>query len=185
MRIKTWIISLSLLSTVGCSCMNNTEKGMLGGAAVGTGAGALIGRGNPAAMVLGGIAGTMVGGIAGSSQDAREDRKAWAQANANAQAVQAARLVTVPEVIQLSQRGTHETLIINQINANGCQPITSNDIIDMQTQGVSPNVIAAMQQPRVVRPVVVAPPPRVVYVDPYGPPPPPPPVGVGVAVGIR
>jgi hypothetical protein len=184
MRIKTWIIGLSLLSTVGCSSMNNTEKGMAGGALVGTGAGALIGRGNPAAMVLGGVVGTMVGGVAGNAQDARDDRKAWAQANANAQAAQAQRMVTVPEVIQLSQRGTHETLIINQINANGCQPITSNDIIDMQGQGVSPNVIAAMQQ-RGARPVVVAP-ARVIY-DPYPPPypPPPPPVGVGVAVGIR
>src|SRR5262245_13841625 len=41
--------------------VSNTEKGLLGGAAVGSGAGALIGRGNPAAMSAG-VLGAATGG---------------------------------------------------------------------------------------------------------------------------
>lgn len=181
MRGKTWILGLSLLSTLGCSSMNNTEKGMLGGAAVGTGAGALLGRGHPGAMLVGGLLGTAVGGIAGSEQDRRDDRRAWAQAQANAQAQ---RQMSVPEVIQLSQRGTSDDIIINQIHSTGSVfNLTTNDLIDLQNHNVSNRVIAAMQARRIARPVVVAPapPPEVVYVAP--PPPPPPGFGVGVVIG--
>ncbi len=178
MRIKTWLIGLSLLSTVGCSAMNNTEKGLLGGAAIGTGAGALLTHGHPAGMLIGGALGAMTGGAVGSNQDYREDRRAATQAYANAQAQ---RMVTVPEVIQLTQQRTHESIIIGQINANGCARLTTNDILDMQNHGVSPNVIAAMQAPRYARPVVVAPRHDVVFIE--GPPPPPPQVGFGVVVG--
>jgi len=174
MRIKTWIIGLSLLSTVGCSAMNNTEKGMLGGAAVGTGAGALIGRGNPAAMVAGGIIGTAVGGIAGSGQDAREDQKRWAQAAANAQAQ---RQISVNEIVQMSQQRVPDQLIVNQLNASASSfELRGDDIIYLRQQGVSDYVISEMQVRRAPRAVIVQPRPVYVYDAP------PPPVGVGVAV---
>jgi hypothetical protein len=178
MRIKSWLISLSLLSTVGCSCMNNTEKGMLGGAALGTGAGALIGRGNPAAMVLGGVAGTMVGGLAGNAQDHREDRKAWAQASANAHA---ARQMSINEVVQLSQQRVPDQMIVNQMNTTGSTfDLRGDDLTYLRQQGVSDHVITQMQIRRGGQPVVMHPAPRVVYVEP---PPPPPHVSVGVGFG--
>ncbi len=173
MRIKTWIIGLSILSTVGCSGMSNAEKGMLGGAGVGTAVGALATRGNPAGMVLGGLFGTAVGGMAGESQDRREDRRAIAQAYANAQAQ---RQMSVQDVIQLSQRNTPDHIIIGQINSTGSAfNLSTNDILDMQNQGVSSAVIASMQSHR-PRAVVVGPPPPVVYMDA-----PPPHVGVVIA----
>ena len=178
MRTKTWLIGLSLLSTVGCSAMNNTEKGLLGGAAVGTGAGALLTRGHPAGMLVGGALGAMTGGIVGSEQDRREDRKAYAQAVANSQA---ARQMSVNEVIQLTQQRTPDHIIIGQINSTGSVfSLTTNDILDLQNHGVSSAVIQTMQARRYSRAVVVAPPPpQVVYVEP----PPPPGFVVGVGIG--
>ena len=177
MRIKSWIIGLSFLSTVGCSSMNNTEKGLLGGAALGTGAGALLTRGHPAGMLVGGALGAMTGGMVGSDQDRREDRRAYAQAVANSQAQ---RQMSVNEVIQLTQQRTPDHIIIGQIHSTGSVfNLTTNDILDMQNQGVSSAVISAMQARRYARPVVVGPPPpTVVYVDP----PPPPHFGVGVMI---
>ena len=177
MRINTWLIGLSLLSTVGCSSMNNTEKGMLGGAAVGTGAGALIGRGHPGAMLLGGALGTMVGGVAGSDQDRRDHNKAVAQAYAN----QAARSqMKVDEVVQMTQQRVPDQIIVNQMNSSGSSfDLRADDIIYLKQQGVSDFVISSMQVRRAPRAVVVHPQPVVVY----EPPPPPPQVGFGVVVG--
>src|SRR4051812_14097333 len=94
MKYKKWL-GLVLLAACGCSSMNNTEKGMLGGAAVGTGAGALIGRGHPGAMLVGGALGTIVGGVAGASQDQREDRKNFQNAQVAAINAQAARQMSL------------------------------------------------------------------------------------------
>lgn len=173
MRFKKCVLGLVLLGGVGCSCMDNTEKGMLGGGAIGTGAGALLTHGSPFGMLIGGLFGATLGGIAGNNQDRREDRRAVAQAYANAQA---ARQMSVQEVIQLSQRQTPDAIIINQINTTGSVfNLRSEDLMDMQQQGVSPQVIAAMQAAR-PRPVVLAPAPvGVIYADP-------PPVGVGVVI---
>ena len=178
MRIKTWIVSLSLLSTVGCSAMSNTEKGLLGGAAVGTGAGALIGRGHPAAMIVGGALGAMTGGVFGSDQDRREDRRAVAQAYANAHAQ---RQMSLNEVVQLTQQRVPDQIIVNQMNTSGSSfDLRADDIIFLRQQGVSDHIISEMQVRRGPRAVVVHPRPSYVIVDP---PPPPPHVGVGVMIG--
>jgi hypothetical protein len=183
---KLWLSGLLIL-TCGCSSMNNTEKGLLGGAAVGTGAGALIGRGNPAAMALGGIGGAAIGGIAGSAQDAREDRKkAYAAAEAAANA-QAARQMSINEIVQMAQQRQSDAVIIGQINTTGSIfRLTSDDVNYLHQQGVSDQVINYMQQPRYV---AVQPRPVVIYERPYvyPPPPPPPPVYVepGVSIGVR
>ena len=55
-------------ASVGCSTMNQTEKGVLGGGAIGAGVGTLIGHatGNPkTGAVVGGLLGAGVGGTAG------------------------------------------------------------------------------------------------------------------------
>ncbi|MBI2804563.1 MAG: hypothetical protein HYX68_06215 [Planctomycetes bacterium] len=182
MRSKTWIAGVLLISTVGCSSMNNTEKGMLGGAAVGTGAGALIGRGNPVAMLVGGIFGTAIGGMAGSNQDYREDRRAATIAAVNAQA---ARQMSINEVVQLSQRNTPDSIIIDQIRTTGSVfNLSTDDLTYLQDQRVSPRVIQEMQARRHARPVVIQEGPVIV-----GPPPviyePAPVFGVGIGYGRR
>jgi type II secretory pathway pseudopilin PulG len=172
-----------LTGGTGCSGMNNTEKGLLGGGLVGPGIGALAGRGNPAAMAIGGIGGAAVGGLFGAGQDRREEHKAAvARADAIATA-QSARQMSIHEVVQLSQTQTHEQIIINQIESTGSNfNLTTNDLSYLQQQGVSPRVITVMQARRYARPVVVH--ERPVYVVP-GPPPPPVYVEPGVSVGIR
>lgn len=178
MKIKTWILSTLLVSSAGCSAMNNTERGLLGGAALGTGAGALIGRGHPGAMLAGGVIGTMVGGIAGSEQDRREDRRA-AIAHANAQS---ARQMSLNEVVQMAQQGQSDSVILGQIDAtNSLFQLTTDDINYLHQQRVSDNVIRYMQARR-SRTVIVQPRPDVIYV---APPPPPPIYGSGVSIGVR
>ncbi|HEY1068342.1 MAG TPA: hypothetical protein VGE52_19615, partial [Pirellulales bacterium] len=107
--------------------------------------------------------------------------------------------VTIPDVLSMQRAGVSEDLIINHVRANSmATALTSNDLIALQQQGVSNNIIAAMQsspprsEPVGERPVVIRETPVVVdrYYDPYWGPhyhyrrrPPPchgPHVGVGV-----
>ncbi|MSQ95086.1 MAG: hypothetical protein EXR98_11100 [Gemmataceae bacterium] len=176
MKIRTCIASALLVSTVGCSSMNNTEKGLLGGTAVGAGAGALLGRGHPGAMLAGGVLGAAVGGIAGSDQDRREDRKA-AIAAANAPSH---RQMSLNEVVQMAQRGQSDSVIIGHINAtNSIFQLTTDDLNELHQQRVSDNVINYMQSRR-GRTVIMQQRPDVIYVAPpvYGP-------GVSIGVGGR
>ena len=65
----------------------------------------------------------------------------------------------------LGQAAEHSALIINQIRSRGmAAPLYSNDIIWLQQVGVSPQVIATMQETQPPPAVIVeqAPPPPVV-----------------------
>jgi hypothetical protein len=89
--------------------------------------------------------------------------------------------VTTQEVVAMSQAGVDEGVIVRHVQINGvAQPLQSNDIIALQTAGVSPKVIQAMQQPPIRRVAVGPPPPPVIvqpyFVSPFGPPPPPAPL---------
>ncbi len=133
------------------------------GHAVGnTGAGAAIGAG----------AGALTGAAIGANKDEQEAR---ASAAVQAQAVAAA--VTVPDVVAMTQAHVNPGLIVNRIRSRGIvAPLQTNDIIYLHQQGVSDNVIAAMEaQPpatAMVQPAYYyAPPPDAVYVGGgyYGP----------------
>lgn len=175
---KFWILGLALLSATGCSSMNNTEKGLLGGGAVGAGAGALLTRGHPVGALVGGALGAAVGGTVGNGQDIREDRRNMAIAASNAQA---ARQMRLEEIVQLAQRRTPDDVIIRQIDYTGSVfNLRSEDIQYLQDQGVSWTVISVMQSRRYPRAVVVQPAPVYIYE-----PPPPPPVSVGIGVRGR
>jgi len=175
MRKKLLIIGLMLLPAGGCSSMNNTEKGLVGGGAVGAGIGALATRGNPAGALVGGALGAIVGGAAGSDQDRREDRRAYVNAVANAQA---ARQMSLNEIVQLTQQNTPDQIIINQIETTGSSfALRSEDITYLRQQGVSDRVVSVMQAHRYPRAVVVQQP---VVLVPQPPPPPPVSVGIGV-----
>lgn len=182
MRMRYWL-GLLLVAGSGCSSMNHTEKDALVGTGVGAGAMALATRGNPVATVFGGLVGGLFGAAIGNSEDRHErHEKAYAQAQANAAAYAARNQMQLSDIIQMSQRGTSEDIIIRQIDATGSVfNLTTNDILDLQNQGVSRNVIAVMQSRRYARPVVVAPPPgAIIIADP-----PPPPVSVGIGVHGR
>jgi hypothetical protein len=68
---------------------------------------------------------------------------------------------------------------VRHVQINGiAQPLQSNDLIALQSSGVSPRVIQAMQQPPIRRTAGPPVPPPVIvrpyYVGPFGPPPIPP-----------
>ena len=88
----------------------------------------------------------------------------------------AAGAATPGEVVAMSRAGVSPPLIINYVNTSGvAQPVSAQDVIYLTQQGVSPDVIQAMQSPRVAQaPTVFMPPPSgpVVYEEVYyGPPP--------------
>src|SRR2546421_606400 len=143
MKTKTWLTGLLILSACGCSSMNNTEKGALGGAAVGAGTGALLTRGNPVGAVLGGAIGAMVGSSVGNNQDRREEHKAAVVAAVNAQA---ARQMKLEEIVQMAQSGQSDAVIMGQIQTTGSIfALTSDDVNFLHQQRVSDQVINYMQ----------------------------------------
>ena len=173
--MRSKLVLFSLLLTTGCSGMSNTGAGALGGGALGAGLGALAAGPHHAlaGAAIGGALGAGTGGLIGHSEDQREKRRnEYAVAAANAQA---ARQMSLTDVVDLSQRGTPEHIIIQQINSTGSVfSLTTQDITYLQDQRVSSGVISYMQQRRYARPVVVV-------RDPYYPPPPPP-VSMGVVI---
>lgn len=191
MRTKHWLACL-LLAGCGCSTMNNTQADALGGGAAGAVAGGLLSRGSPFGILVGGLLGTGVGAMIGSNQDRADRDQKIVQAQAQAAAAQAARQMSLQEIVQMSQTGVSDGIIIQQINATGSVfALSASDIQYLHDQRVSEQVISVMLSRRYRPPVVVAPGPvyaapppgTVVIVDPG--PPPPPPIGVGIGVGIR
>jgi len=192
------LLGLLACGGTGCSTMNNTEKGALGGGAIGAGLGTLVGAatGNPkTGAVVGGLVGAGVGGIVGNDADVKERQEARVQQAAATQAYANDQPQRMNEVIELARSGQSEQVIINHIRANNMSFVLSSaDLNTLKSNGVPDRVILEMQSPQ--RAVVVAAPrhrPReVVYVaDPcYGPPPvvfmrPPPPPVVGVGFTYR
>ena len=73
------VAALSLTLVSGCAQLNTTQKGALGGGALGAGAGALIGRqsGHTAGgAAIGGALGALTGGVIGYNLQQGEERQA-------------------------------------------------------------------------------------------------------------
>ena len=145
---------------------------MVGHALGNTGAGALVGAG------VGAVSGAAVG--AGMDEDVARNRAIAAQQAAQQPPPGA---LTIPDVVAMSRNNVDDGLIINQIHVRGlAAPVQSADVIYLQQQNVSRNVIAVMQS----QPVAVYPPPGAAVVggDPgyyyYTPPP-----SVGVGLSFR
>jgi hypothetical protein len=167
----------------GCESMSHTDKGVLGGAALGGLAGGLIGKaaGNTAAgAVIGAAAGGVTGGVIGNAADRAEAKQA-----AQAAAAQRGPL-GIEEIARMSQQGVGDGVIIDQIRLSGIvYNLSAEQIIWLQQSGVHEPVIREMQATAyrpgrrvyVAQPVYAAPPP-VVVVEPA---PPPPTIGFGVS----
>jgi hypothetical protein len=167
-------IAVAALTMTGCAT-DNTGQGALLGGLFGAGAGAAIGHaaGNTAAgAVIGGVAGAATGAAIGSSKDEQDarNRAAYQQAQAQQAAAAAAAAVSVPDVVAMSQAHVDDRVIIDRIHTRGIPaPVQTNEIIYMHQQGVSDNVIAAMEtQPvatQMMQPVQYYAPPGAVIVD--------------------
>jgi len=174
-----------LLVTCGCSSMSNTDKGVLGGGAIGAGTGALIGNATGHAgtgALIGAGVGAVTGGLIGHAEDRQEKIAQEAAAAAQAQ-----RQIGLMDVVQMTQQHISDPVIISQIRTSGSvYQLSAQDTIYLKQNGVSDAVITEMMAtaqrypqgvyttgPVYGQPVIVA------------EPPPPPPVSVGVGVGFR
>lgn len=166
------------LLLVGCSSMNHTQAGAVNGTGIGAIAGAIVGShsGNTGAgALIGAATGGVAGGLIGNAEDARVERDvAIAQANHERKARAAIRN---SDVIQMSQSGVSDTVIMGSIRSRGgAFDLSPSTIIGLKQQGISDPLIEFMQQhnyvsesaPVVVnsRPSTVVTTPSVVYVAP-------------------
>jgi uncharacterized membrane protein len=155
---------IAATSLAGCQTPpNNTTQGALFGGLFGAGLGAVAGHalGNTGAgAAIGAGAGALTGAAIGSSQDQAEARnRALIEARIGRQVAGAA---TVNDVVSMTHSNVDEGLIINHIRSHLlATPVQAADVIYMQQENVSRNVIAVMQS----TPVAVAVQPVPVYSD--------------------
>ena len=171
--------------SAGCRTTSYGDRGALFGGLFGAGTGAAIGSnsGHPVeGALIGSAIGAITGGAVGDSVQADVDRnRAEVEARMGRQMAAA---VTPADVVAMTQAGLSDDVIATHIRAHGvAQPPQVNDLITLRNQGVSDNVLKALQSspgpqamlnapgasPVVIQERVYAPPP---YYGPYwGPPP--------------
>ena len=177
------VVVCPLLLSCGCSSMSNTDRGALGGGAIGAGTGAIIGNATGhtgAGALIGGAVGAVTGGLIGNAADEREKKTEAAIAAAQAQ-----QQIGLTDIVQMTQQHVSDPVIINQIrSSHSVYQLSAQDTIWLKQNGVSDAVITEMMAtPHYPRRVYTAAP---VYGEPvYIVEPPPPPVAVGVGVGFR
>lgn len=169
-----WGGCLLALACTGCASPYAADRGALAGGLLGAGTGALVGNavGNTGAgAVIGAGVGALSGGLIGSELDAQDARnRAEIEATLGRQV--AAGAVSIEDVVAMTQSGVDEEIIVNHVRIHGsAHALQTGDLIYLKNQGVSPRVIAQMQQPPIQRTVVrEAPAPVIVeerYYDPY------------------
>ncbi len=167
---------LSLVASTGCRSPYHSDQGALFGGLLGAGTGAIIGgaTGHPGAgAAIGAGVGALSGAAIGNGMDEVEaNNRAMIAQQLGRQVAPGA--VTTNDVIAMTRAGVNEELIINHIRAHGMvASLQSNDLINLQQQGITPRVVATMQAcpPQPPQPVVIeqAPPPVIVERYPCGP----------------
>jgi outer membrane lipoprotein SlyB len=168
-----------VLLSAGCATHAGTDALIGGGLGAGVGAiaGQALGHHAGAGALIGGALGAGVGGIAGQAQDNHEQRVE--------QGTQVRRqVIGLEDVVKLTQAGTGDAIIIDQVRSSGTVfHLTGDQILYLKQYGVHDPVIQELQMtayrtpaPPVV--VVREPRPQRVIVVEEGPPPPV--VGVGL-----
>jgi uncharacterized protein YcfJ len=136
---------------------SRARDGATAGAVAGAVIGGIVGHQNdetPEGIAIGGVVGAIAGGIIGDAQDQRMARENCyrQQIMRQQQVIQARaqpvrRAASISEVIQMSQSGVGDGVILNYIQSNGIErKLEVHDIISMHQQGVSETVIASMQR---------------------------------------
>lgn len=183
MRRTVFLLVASCVAP-GCASMTPTEQGVLGGGALGGITGALVGNavGNTGAgAAVGAGVGALAGGLTGNAVEQSEQR-----AVAQAAAIQQQRQLPLTDIVQMTQGGLSDPVIIGQIRSTGSvYSLTPAELQWLKDSGVHDAVILEMQQTAArPRPMVYGRPHRPVYVveQPVfvGPPPV---VGVGFSYG--
>jgi len=148
-RLAVLCICLAAFAqALGCHSPYRSDQGALFGGLVGAGTGAIVGDalGNPGAgAAIGAGVGAISGAAVGSELDQIEaQNRAMIEAQLGRQI--AAGAVRLDDVMAMSQAGVDDQLIVNHVRAHGmAAPLGASDIIMLKQQGVSSQVIAAMQ----------------------------------------
>jgi hypothetical protein len=162
----------------GCASPYHQDRGALFGGLTGAGVGAIVGNalGEPlAGTAIGAGVGAVTGAAVGQSLDDIEARNR-AEIEARLGRRVAPGSVTIEDVIAMTKSGVDEKIILNHVRINGsARPLQAADLIYLQSNGVSPAVVQAMQTPPLRQvPDAGAPPPVIVeeyhHYDPWGPP---------------
>ncbi|MBS0210746.1 MAG: hypothetical protein JSS27_17530 [Planctomycetes bacterium] len=170
---------LLALAAGGCVSPYYQDKGALYGGLGGAGVGALVGgatRHPLAGALIGAGVGAAGGSLVGNGLDQIEAKNRAQIAAQMGRQIQPGG-VQVNDVVAMTRSGVDEELIVNHVRANGMiQPLQAGELIALQQQGVSKNVIATMQSspPRGVQPVATGAAPLMMAQPPmyYYPPPP-------------
>ena len=136
----------------------NQQRGATLGGLAGAIAGGIIGENNDeagAGAAIGGVVGAVAGGLLGNAKDKEAEMQRRRAAYYNAQQQQYAAqqqaavlqtAVTLQDVISMTRSGLSDQVIINQVRQRGfVGTIAVSDIIALHQQGVSENVITALQ----------------------------------------
>jgi hypothetical protein len=153
-------LGLSVVASTGCQSPYHSDQGALFGGLLGAGTGAIVGgaTGHPGAgAAIGAGVGALSGAAIGAGQDEIEAKNRAMIAQQLGRQV-APGSVTTNDVISMSKAGVSEELVVTHVQTNHMTaPLQTADLIQLQQEGVSPRVIAAMQAspPRPVQPVVL------------------------------
>jgi uncharacterized protein YcfJ len=158
-----------MLAVTTASAQYNTRRGTGVGGVTGAVIGGVIGNQNDETVegaLIGGAVGAVAGGLLGRQQDINDFHAYnYYQTQQAIAAQQAARAVSIADVVMMTRNGLSDQVIINHLRINGVQQseLSVHDIVSMHQAGVSENVIHTVQQvaqgPTVPGPPIVAPPP--------------------------
>lgn len=160
----------------GCRSPYYADRGAGVGAIGGAGVGALVGNavGNTAAGALVGAGVGALGGAAvgGAIDDVQAQNRAEIAAQLGRQVQPGS--ATIEEVVAMSRSSVDPRLIQNYVRTSGmARPLNANDIIYLNSNGVNPDVIVAMQTPPAPQqmgpPIVMGQSPPVIVEEHYYP----------------
>ena len=144
------LLTLLTLATTGCQSPYHADRGALFGGLLGAGTGAIVGDalGNTGAgAAIGAGVGALTGAAIGGEMDDIEARNRALIASQLGREIRAGA-VTIDDVVMMSQAKVADELIVNHIRCNGMvSPPGTHDLITLNNQGVSTQVIKAMQEP--------------------------------------
>lgn len=125
------------------SSCSKAGEGAAIGTLVGVGAGAAIGGGEGA--IIGGAVGAASGALIGSALDDSDRENLEQQSPDTLQKIDENHKLSVQDIINMSNAGLSDDVIINQIKATKSTfSLSSSDIIKLKQNGVSEKVINAM-----------------------------------------
>ena len=147
MRLLLIFSTLLLPFATGCVGFGDTSTNneQTTAAVIGGVTGALIGEHNNDPLA-GAIIGTAAGALLGNAISQENDRVKTEVAAAEADYMENA--VTLDQLLEMTQAGVDDSVIISRIEANGpAQKLTTNDIILLSKSQVAPAVISTYQTP--------------------------------------